>query len=74
MFYHYILWLSFNHPPPTGDNQKRKRKVVTFIHIGNEVNNITKLFRKLDTGFSYKTKNVGRILTINGYPTNAPCR
>jgi len=34
------------------------------IYIGNEVNNITKLFTKLDTGFSYKTKNNGRILNI----------
>ena len=64
MFDRYILRLSFNLPPATGDNQKRKRKVVSFIYIGNEVNNITKLFRKLDTGFSYKTKNTGRILNI----------
>ena len=39
-------------------------KVVTFIYIGNEVNSITKPFRKLDTEFSYKTKNIGRILNI----------
>jgi hypothetical protein len=49
VFYCYILRQSFSHSPATGDNQKRKMEVVTFTYIGNEINNITKLFRKLDT-------------------------
>jgi hypothetical protein len=46
------------------DSQQRKKKRVTFPNIGKDCNYISKLFKKLNIGISYKTTTIIIIIII----------
>jgi len=46
--------LSYSLGSTLDDSQQRKKKWVTFPNIGKEGNYISKLFKKLNIGISYK--------------------